>query len=154
MQALIQLLQSKNYTLSSVESLTGGLFASELVAQAHASRVFAGSVVTYQTRIKEEVLHISKKTIAEHGVMSVACVEEMLQAGKLMFKSDIVVAFSGNAGPDAHEGKKVGYVCIGIQLHRKQFVYEEHFCGSRNEIRMQCVMYAKEKLMCLLGKYE
>ena len=46
METLVKTLKEKSLTLSSCESLTGGMFASEMVGISGASSVFKGSFVT------------------------------------------------------------------------------------------------------------
>ena len=43
--------------------------------------------------------------------------------GKQILDSDVCVSFTGNAGPDAMEGKPVGLVYIGI-LYQGVNIYE------------------------------
>ena len=53
MEQLVKELTKRNLTISSCESLTGGLFASMLVNVSGASKVFVGSYVTYMDKCKE-----------------------------------------------------------------------------------------------------
>ena len=60
--------------------------------------------------------------------------------------TNIAVSFTGNAGPDVMENKKVGQVYIGIAIDRDIKVYELYFNGDRQEIRNQCINFAINKL--------
>ena len=53
---LKKLFDDKHLTLGSVESFTGGLFASEITSICGASSFFKGSVVTYATEEKINVV--------------------------------------------------------------------------------------------------
>ena len=59
---VVELLKKNNLTIGSIESLTGGLFASTLTSIPGVSSIFKGSVVTYATEIKESVVGVSKET--------------------------------------------------------------------------------------------
>ena len=150
-----QYLIDNEITISSVESLTGGLFASTITEVSGISKVYKGTLVTYTNEIKEQVLGVKKETLDTYGAVSKECVKEMLQQGSNIFVSDIVVAFSGNAGPLASEGKPVGLVYIGYMINGEIHVHEHNFSGTRDEIRKQCILTVFASLYELfLGKTE
>ena len=139
MKELFEVLKKNNLTLGSVESLTGGLFASTITEFPGISKVYKGTLVTYTNEIKEKVLGVKKETLDNYGAVSKECVKEMLLQGSNIFVSDIVLAFSGNAGPSASEGKPVGLVYIGYMINGETHVHEYNFTGTRDEIRKQCI---------------
>ena len=108
MNSLIEDLLLKDLTISSCESFTGGLFASKLTAVSGASKVYKGSIVAYSTQAKLELVHVDPQVIQQYGTISPQTVTEMAEKTRLLFKSDIAIAFSGNAGPLAMENKPVG----------------------------------------------
>ena len=124
-------------TLSSIESLTGGLFASTITSIPGASKYFKGTIVTYQNEIKEK-LGID----TSNGVINKETALAMAKAGREYFKSDICVSFTGNAGPEVMDDKPVGLVFIAINYE----VFELNLKGSRNEIRKQAVEFAIKKI--------
>lgn len=117
MEKLIDLLAAKGKTLSTCESFTGGLFASELTSVSGASRVYLGSIVAYDARIKLDLVHVDPMIIGRYGTISPQAVTEMAEKTRGLFKSDYAIAFSGNAGPLAQEDKPVGlwYGAIAAQ---------------------------------------
>lgn len=128
----------KNITIASVESFTGGLFASEIVSQSGASQYFKGSLIAYNNEIKEK-LGVDVK----NGVVNKEVAIEMALKGKEFFNVDYCVAFTGNAGPIGSEGKEVGLFYIAINEN----VFEFHYPHlSRNEIRKKAVEIAINKL--------
>ena len=140
MEELVRLLKERKLTISSAESLTGGFFASELTSIPRASKVFPGSVVTYSNDFKHKLLGVSDEVINSHGVISKDCALMMSRGVKNLTGTDIGVSFTGNAGPDAMEGKPVGRVYMGITFHNdNKIVLECNFKGSRSEIRHKCV---------------
>ena len=123
--------------IASVESLTGGLFASELVKKKGASKYFEGALVAYSNQVKEKLgVDVSK------GVINKQTALQMALKGKEYFNVDLCVAFTGNAGPEDSEGQPVGKVFIAIN----EKVYELDFKGSRRSIQKQCVNFALKKI--------
>ena len=108
MDELAQILKEKDISISSVESFTVGGFASLIGSISGISQVYRGSLVSYQTRIKRDVLHIDQKIIDNYGVVSNEVAGLMAINGQKMFDSDICISFTGNAGPTAMENKPVG----------------------------------------------
>lgn len=139
MNKVIDLLFKKKLTISSVESFTAGGFASELASISNISKCFKGSLVCYQTEIKENVLMISKSLIQQHGVISPEIAKEMALKGKEMFDSDLCVSFTGNAGPGAMEDKKVGCVFMAVYYNGNTSVYHREYEGDRNSVKKQSI---------------
>ena len=138
---LLEDLLKKDYTLSSMESLTGGLFASTFTSIPGASKVFKGSAVTYTDEVKEKY-GVRKSTIETQGAVSLACAKEMALRSSSFFDTDVSVSFTGNAGPTESENKPVGLVFIAIRIQDILYSYELHLEGTRDEIRRQCVDFA------------
>ena len=122
-------------TLGSVESFTGGLFAKEVNAVSGASHFFKGALVTYASEEKNRILGISYQDIDQYGVVSKEVAAQMAANGQKLLNVDYCVSFTGNAGPDAMEGKPVGLVFIGVAIYDKVEVYEFNLEGSREEIQ-------------------
>ncbi len=148
---LVKLLISKNITISSIESFTGGLAASKIVEIPGSSKIFPGSLVSYSSLIKENVLGVDKNIIEKYTVISKECVIEMLKKGKEMFKSDIIIAFSGNAGPSSIEDTTLGLCFMGIFYKDELYIYKKEYKNvSRNEIRNKSVDFIFEEIIKLL----
>ncbi len=120
------LLASKNLTIATAESFTGGKIASVLTSVSGASAYFKGSIVSYATEAKVSVLGVSKDTIGTFSVVSSQVVEEMAIKVKELLKVDYAIATTGNAGPNKGESNAdVGKVYIGIAT--PSGVYSEEF---------------------------
>lgn len=145
MDELAKALIQYNISISSVESFTVGNFASMLGSIPGISKVYKGSLVTYQSETKERLLGISHDVIAKYGVVSKEIASLMCVNGKQILDSDICVSFTGNAGPDAMEGKPVGLVYIGI-LYQGVNIYELKLKGTRQEIQKQAIDFVIRKL--------
>jgi len=139
MKELVEILKNKGLTIASAESLTGGLFSSRIVEVPGASKVFIGTVVTYATRIKHEVVGVNQITIDTYGVVSKETANEMAKGISKLMKSDVGISFTGNAGPDTMEGKPCGLVYSSVYFKNKIYSFEDLLQGNRNEIRNQIV---------------
>lgn len=134
-KTLIDLLTANKLTISSVESLTGGAFLSSLISVPGASKTVYGGFVTYQTKAKINLLGISEKTIDKNGVVSKEIAKEMAIFGYKKMRSDIVISFTGNAGPLKEKGiANVGDVYVGLKYKDKIKIYFFSLVGSRNDI--------------------
>ena len=146
MDELAKALIKYNISISSVESFTVGNFAAMLGSIPGISKVYKGSLVTYQSNTKERLLGISHEVIEKYGVVSKDIASLMCINGKQILDSDICVSFTGNAGPDAMEGKPVGLVYIGI-LYEGVNIYELKLKGTRQEIQQQAMDFVIRKLI-------
>lgn len=150
MEEIVALLTKNNITISSVESFTVGKFAAMLGEVPNVSKVYKGSLVTYQNETKERLLNISKDVIEQHGVVSKEVASLMCIHGKQILDTDMCISFTGNAGPSTMEEKAVGCVYIGIIIHQKVRIYNLQLDGGRKEIQQQAITFACEKIKELL----
>ena len=139
-----KLFRKKGLTLGSVESFTGGLFAKEITAVSGASRFYKGGLVTYATEEKARLLGISRDDIEKYGVVSEEIAYQMAENGRELLDVDYCVSFTGNAGPEAMEGKPVGEVYIGISNPDGTEVFAFQLKGSREDIQKEGVKNAFE----------
>ena len=135
---VVKLLKEKHLTICSIESLTGGLFASILTSVSGVSEVFKGSIVSYANEIKQNVVGVKKETIEAYGVISKECAYEMAKYGKEKMNTDVSISFTGNAGPSVMENKEVGQVFIGIAIKDDIEVFSLKLSGNRQEIFFYC----------------
>jgi nicotinamide-nucleotide amidase len=139
---VLKKLQGIQFTISSAESLTGGLFQEQLTAISGASSVVQGGVVCYSNNVKEKILHVKQETLDKAGSVSEECAKELAENVRSLFNTDVAISFTGVAGPNELEGKAVGTVYIGISLkNRETIVYKHVFSGSRQGIRDRSVKY-------------
>lgn len=136
----VEVLQEKNWTISAAESLTAGLFQSELAAIPGASAVLIGGMVTYSTESKITQLGIPQEIIEKHGVVSEECAVAMAMRIKEAFNTDIGVGLTGAAGPSSLEGKPAGTVWIAIAFPNGIVKsHELHLSDMRNTNRLRVV---------------
>lgn len=142
MEQLVTQLKKSGLTISAAESFTAGLFTGGLTAFNGVSEIFNGGLTAYSSEVKENLLHVSKETIRQSGVVSEACASEMAINIQKLLSADIGVSFTGVAGPDKQEGKDVGTAYIGISgLNKNITVYPLMLGGNRQSIRERAVKY-------------
>lgn len=152
MDELAKLLIDRNISISSVESFTVGGFANMIGSISGISAVYRGSLVSYQTRIKRDVLQIDEKVICQFGVVSKEIAGLMAIQGQKMFASDLCISFTGNAGPIAMENKPVGLIYIGIAYEEKIHTFCFELSGTRESIKKQAILLGIEKILEILKK--
>ena len=134
---LVKKLINLNMTISSVESVTGGLFIASLIKIPGASKIVMGGLITYKTDVKISLLNINKKIIDKYGVVSKQIANLMVE--KSLINSDITVSFTGNAGPKKEKGiAQIGRIYVAIKCYKlfgeKNKDYTKIYFGSRNFI--------------------
>ena len=130
-----KLLFSKRFTISTAESCTGGKIASVITSVSGSSTYFKGSVVSYATQAKEDVLEIPSQIIQENSVVSAPVAEAMALSAKKIFKTDFAIATTGNAGPNKGDAAaEVGTVFIGIATPKGVFSEEFNFGQPREKV--------------------
>lgn len=149
---LKQLFNDKGLTLGSVESFTGGLFASEITSISGASSFFKGALVTYATEEKIRLLGINEELVNKYGVVSKECAQQMAIQGSKKLNVDCCISFTGNAGPSAMEGKPVGLIYIGVFDGKECHVLEKKLIGTRNFVRKEAILIALDFLESIFSK--
>ena len=72
---------------------------------------------------------------------------QMASVTKEKLSSNIAVSFTGNAGPNASEGKEVGLVYSCIIIDENVYQYKDIYQGNRSEIRNSCIIDAKKRIL-------
>jgi len=139
---------AKGLRLSLAESCTGGMIASEITTLSGSSAFFLGSAVTYSNESKENILGVSHSSLIEFGAVSEAVAKEMALGSLRAYGSDIAGSVTGIAGPDGGTLQKpVGTVWMAVTDGKRTIAYENHFEGSRKDIREQTVRVLIEHLI-------
>lgn len=138
-RALVECASAFSQTVCSCESFTAGLFCATIGSVPGASRVLRGGLVTYQTPLKTLLADVSPALIEEFGVVSAPCAAVMAYHTRQKLQADYCVSFTGNAGPDAMEGKPAGLIYCGLSGPRKTVVFKAHLQRERNGLRKLAV---------------
>ena len=133
----------KGMTLGTAESLTGGMIAASVASVSGASAVLMGGVVSYDARVKHEVLGVEQSVIDTVGVVSEPCARQMAEGARKVLKVDVAVSATGIAGPTGGTVETpVGTVFIGVSSAKGTRVDECHFEGDRQSVREQSAAHA------------
>ncbi len=108
---VLDLLRSRGFTLGLAESVTGGLVAGRLTNVAGASDVLRGSVVSYASEVKFDVLGVTPGPVVNEAVAV-----EMALGAKQVLGADVGLALTGVAGPTDQDGVKPGTLCVGLAM--------------------------------------
>lgn len=135
-------LAARGLTLGLAESLTGGLLASRLTGVAGVSEVFRGSVVSYASEVKFDLLGVP-----EGPVVSAEAAEAMAVGARRVLGADVGLALTGVAGPAEQDGQPVGTVFVGLAYGDEPPVAVQlRLPGERQTIRELAVISALDLL--------
>jgi len=149
--ALLQRAQPLGWQLATAESCTAGGIAARIAALPGSSALLRQGYVVYSNAAKEEMLGVQGATLARHGAVSEAVVEEMLEAA--LGQAKLAVAVSGIAGPGgAVAGKPVGTVCLGWATREQQRICTLHFVGDRWAVQYAAGSVVLGGLLTLLAE--
>ena len=142
-----KLLKQNNETVATAESCTGGKIAETFTAIPGSSAYFKGSVVSYATEAKIDVLHVDKALVERHSVVSKQVAEAMALSAQKLFKSTYAIATTGNAGPTKGDSNaEVGTVFIAIATPKGVISEEFNFGNHREKVINKAVNKAFEIL--------
>jgi len=135
--AVAMLLDAHGLTLGLAESITGGLMGARLTDVAGASGFFRGSIVSYDSEVKFDLLDVP-----EGPVVSAQAVEAMAVGARKRLGSDVGLAVTGVAGPAEQDGQPVGTVFIGLAIDDDVESTQVQLPGDRRRIREFTVISA------------
>ncbi len=147
---VVALAIAKGITVATAESLTAGMVAAVLANTPGASGMLQGGVVAYQNSVKSAVLGVPRELLAEAGSVDAEVARAMAEGARAACGADVGVSTTGVAGPDAHDGKEVGTVFIGVASGRGSEAFRYAFSGGRAEIREQAAAAALARTLELL----
>ena len=108
---VLQMMRERGLTLGLAESVTGGLVSGRLTNIGGSSDVLRGSVVSYASEVKFEVLGVTRGP-----VVSEAAAIEMARGAQRVLSASVGLALTGVAGPADQEGMRPGTLCVGLAL--------------------------------------
>ena len=147
-EKIVSLLQEKGWKIASAESCSGGMIASRLVNVSGVSDVFEEGYITYSNAAKHKLLGVSKQSLGQYGAVSSQVAGEMALGAARQARARAAIAVTGIAGPGGGTPQTpVGLVYIGCYVDGKVFVTENHFQGSRQEIRTATTQAALSLLL-------
>ncbi|MBT8258716.1 MAG: nicotinamide-nucleotide amidohydrolase family protein, partial [Bacteroidia bacterium] len=148
-----QKLMERQQSMATAESCTGGQIAQMITSHAGASKYFKGSVVSYSTDAKEDILGVDPALIKKHSVVSIEVAKAMAEQVKAIFKADYAISTTGNAGPSKGDSEaEVGTVCIGIATPNGVYAKEFHMGNHRIKVINKAVNKALELMLAEISK--
>ena len=133
---VLNLLRDRGLTLGLAESVTGGLVSGRLTAIPGASDVLRGSVVSYSSEVKFDLLDVPRGPV----VSEVAAVA-MAEGARRVLGADVALSLTGVAGPSEQDGQPVGTLCIAVAMKgRSTVVTTLRMPGQRDQMRQMSVI--------------
>ena len=140
-----KLIETKT-TISTAESITGGMIAKCITDVPGSSAILKESFVVYSNDSKINILGVDAGLIKDFGVVSREVAYDMCLKLKMLTGEDICISTTGNAGPTVCDDKPVGKVYIGINYLDDIQVYDCDFTGDRNSIREETTKFIVNKI--------
>ena len=130
-----RLLKQQRKTISTAESCTGGKIAEVISSVSGASNYFKGSIVSYATETKINVLGIDEATINKFSVVSAEVAKAMALNIKKIMKTDYAIATTGNAGPvKGDSNAEIGTVFIALATPIEVAIHKFNFGQPRDKV--------------------
>lgn len=151
-EKVVNYLIKNGIKITTVESCTGGMIASEIVNISGASSIFEAGFVTYSEKAKCNMVGVSMDTITKYNVVSKEVAGEMAEGGAVTADADLAISVTGVAGPGG--GTKeipVGTVCFGVYYKGSLNTYKYVFEGDRMSVRKSAVDKSFELIAKVLG---
>jgi len=129
------LLKSKQHTVATAESCTGGYIGHLLSKHAGSSQFYTGGIISYDNRIKTEFLDVPPNVLQTVGAVSKEAVEQMAMAVRAKMNTDYAISVSGIMGPSGQTTEKpLGMVWVGVANKEKVVskVFYLRFDRARN----------------------
>jgi len=143
---VLDMLRTKSLTLGLAESVTGGLVAARLTDIPGASDVLRGSIVSYATEVKQQLLDVP-----EGPVVSEEAALAMARGAIKVLGSDVAMALTGVAGPTEQDGMPVGTLCVAIVWREGELTRTFRLPGQRQQMRQFSVINSLDLLLRTLS---
>lgn len=137
------LLKSKKLKVSVAESCTGGMLGEMITHIPGSSKYFQGGVISYNAKVKEDLLKVPPEAIRKYGEVSRQVAKLMAEEVRKCCHSDIGISITGIAGPGgATQKKKVGLVYMALADGKKTITQKHQLFGDRQLIRLRAARRA------------
>ena len=138
---VLQMFRERGLSLGLAESVTGGLVAGRLTGIPGASDVFRGSIVSYASDVKFDVLGVSVGP-----VVSAAAAAAMADGARRVLNADVAMSLTGVAGPVEQDDMPVGTLFVGIADAAGTVTHQLRMPGQRDQMRQMSVISALDAL--------
>jgi len=139
---VLDLLRERGWSLGLAESVTGGLVSGRLTAIPGASDVLRGSVVSYASDVKFDVLDVPRgPVVSEQAAIAMA------EGARRVLGSSVGLSLTGVAGPTEQDGQPVGTLWVGVALpDRPAIATLLRLPGQRDQMRQMAVISSLDLL--------
>jgi nicotinamide-nucleotide amidase len=134
-------LRRRGLTLATMESLTGGLLASQVTDVPGSSEYFRGGVVAYSADVKRQQ-GVPAAVIEAHGTVAAETSLAMATAARTALGADVALATTGVAGPRELEGKPPGTIYVALDFQGRTEVEQQRWRTTRSENKRRAVLAA------------
>jgi nicotinamide-nucleotide amidase len=138
---VLDAMRQRGLTLGLAESVTGGLVSARLTGIPGASDVLRGSIVSYASEVKYELLGVG-----DGPVVNEQAALEMAEGARRVLGSDVGLALTGVAGPAEQDGVAVGTLCVGIVDANGSTSTTLRLPGQREQMRQFAVISSLDLL--------
>ena len=152
-EIVTRILTEKMQTVATAESCTGGNIARILTSISGSSAYFKGSVVAYDNKVKESILHVNSSDLKKYGAVSEQVVAQMAINVRQLLAADYGIATSGIAGPTGGTpDKPVGTIWIAVASETKTETRLLHYGNNRENNIMRTSTAALNLLREMMKK--
>ena len=143
---VLNLLREQGLTLGLAESVTGGLVSGRLTSIPGASDVLRGSVVSYASEVKFDLLDVPRgPVVSEDAAVAMA------EGARRVLGADVALSLTGVAGPAEQDGQPVGTLCIAVAMNGRSTVSTTlRMPGQRDQMRQMSVISSLDFLRKIL----
>ena len=143
---VLNLLREQGLTLGLAESVTGGLVSGRLTSIPGASDVLRGSVVSYSSEVKFDLLDVPRgPVVSEDAAVAMA------EGARRVLGADVALSLTGVAGPAEQDGQPVGTLCIAVAINGRSTVSTTlRMPGQRDQMRQMSVISSLDFLRKIL----
>ena len=148
-KSLVALYTSRNLTLATAESCTGGLVAGLITEIAGSSVVLERGFVVYSNEAKAGMLGVAPETLRRFGAVSAQTARELAEGVIQRSLADVSVSITGVAGPGGGSVEKpVGLVHFACARRDGATVHVERRFGDlgRAGVRRAAILQALDLL--------
>lgn len=140
-------LRARGATVATAESLTGGLIAAALTAQAGSSATFRGGLVVYATPLKASLAGVDPGLLAERGAVDPDVAVGLAEGARDRLGATFGIGITGVAGPSPQDGQEVGTVFLALAGPGPTQLKRLRLAGDRAAIRTASVAAALDLLV-------
>lgn len=145
------LMKSKKLKVAVAESCTGGMLGELITRIPGSSDYFQGGIISYNSKVKEDLLKIPEDIIKKYGEVSEQVARSMAESVRKCCHADIGISITGIAGPGgATKQKKVGLVYMALANGKETLIQKHHLFRSRQVIRLRASLRALNMLRIYL----